>query len=330
MPRQQLSPLEALADSTDPTAQTFAELGLPLPGGYCSTVPTCADDTDCGPGGTCFFPLEMVSEETLEMGVAVLGLANQADRDIFMSFLTYGQCLQACDAPEDCTRSGYRCVAPLSEFVGIIGGDIETFCVGTPEAICEDSCVNGTCNSEHDDAPPWTCECEEGYTGVNCDEQIPGLCPFFDVTAPLQVSATGYDQGEIATFSCAQGFGLVGDMTRTCQADGTWTGALPSCAADPCAGSPCMNGGTCDGTTGSAVCTGCDAGWSGTLCDVPVDCGALSATAPADGHDHHHHPEQRRDLQLHGELRPHGVERPAPARAAATGVVPLPPVRRRP
>ncbi|MBK7153831.1 MAG: hypothetical protein IPH72_18950 [Sandaracinaceae bacterium] len=277
-----LYPLRALEDSTDPTAQTFAELGLPLPGGYCSTVPTCADDTDCGPGGTCFFPLEMVSEETLEMGVAVLGLANQADRDIFMSFLTYGQCLQACDAPEDCTRSGYRCVAPLSEFVGIIGGDIEsTFCVGTPEAICMDSCVNGTCNSDPDDAVPvWTCECEAGYTGANCDEQIPGLCPFFDVTAPLQVSATGYDQGEIATFSCAQGFGLVGDMTRTCQADGTWTGALPSCAADPCAGSPCMNGGTCDGTTGSAVCTGCDAGWSGTLCDVPVDCGALSATAP--------------------------------------------------
>ncbi len=31
-----LYPLRALEDSTDPTAQTFAELGLPLPGGYWS------------------------------------------------------------------------------------------------------------------------------------------------------------------------------------------------------------------------------------------------------------------------------------------------------
>lgn len=276
-----LYPLSALASSDDPTAQTFAALGLPLPGGYCSTVPSCTSDAQCGVGGTCFFPLRDVPAATLAEGVAVLGLVNQADRDIFLSFGTYGQCLQACDSDTDCTRPGYRCVAPLNEFVGLIGGDTEsTFCVGTNESSCTDFCVNGTCVDNTDGIGPWTCECEAGYEGANCDMPIPGLCPFFDVTAPLQVSATGYDEGEIATYSCEVGFSLVGTATRTCQADGSWSGTAPTCMADPCAGIVCANGGTCDGSSGTGVCTGCNAGWSGTLCDVPVDCGALSATAP--------------------------------------------------
>lgn len=276
-----LYPLSALGTSDDPVAQMFASLGLPLPGGYCSTVPVCATDSDCGPGGTCFFPLEEVDPDLLAEGVGVLGLMNQADIDVFLSFGTYGQCLQACTSDDDCTRAGYRCTAPLSDFISLVGGDVEsTFCVGTNESVCTDFCENGTCSEDSGDMDIWTCNCEPGFTGEHCETAIQGLCPALAPTAPLQVSSTGYDEGDVATYTCASGYDLVGGATRTCQSDGSWDGAEPTCAVDPCSATPCMNGGTCDDSSGSAVCTGCNAGWSGDLCEIPVDCGALTATAP--------------------------------------------------
>ena len=36
----------------------------------------------------------------------------------------------------------------------------------------------------------------------------------------------------MASYSCDQGFGLQGDATRTCQADGTWSGATPRCRSE--------------------------------------------------------------------------------------------------
>ena len=36
----------------------------------------------------------------------------------------------------------------------------------------------------------------------------------------------------MASYSCDQGFGLQGDATRTCQADGTWSGATPQCRSE--------------------------------------------------------------------------------------------------
>ena len=35
-----------------------------------------------------------------------------------------------------------------------------------------------------------------------------------------------------ASYSCDQGFGLQGDATRTCQADGTWSGVTPQCRSE--------------------------------------------------------------------------------------------------
>ena len=41
--------------------------------------------------------------------------------------------------------------------------------------------------------------------------------------------------GTVATYSCEQGFDVVeGDMERTCQSDGTWTGSEPSCQRCKC------------------------------------------------------------------------------------------------
>ena len=50
-------PLTDMADSDSGMARDLADIGIPLPGGYCSTVPPCIADADCGLGGTCFFPL---------------------------------------------------------------------------------------------------------------------------------------------------------------------------------------------------------------------------------------------------------------------------------
>ena len=44
-----------------------------------------------------------------------------------------------------------------------------------------------------------------------------------------QVSITGTTFGETATYSCNTGYNLVGDNTRTCQADGMWSGSEPTC-----------------------------------------------------------------------------------------------------
>jgi len=35
--------------------------------------------------------------------------------------------------------------------------------------------------------------------------------------------------GFIVTYSCDEGHDLVGNITRVCQADGTWTGMAPTC-----------------------------------------------------------------------------------------------------
>ena len=33
----------------------------------------------------------------------------------------------------------------------------------------------------------------------------------------------------VATYACSEGYNLVGDTMRTCQANGQWTGTVPTC-----------------------------------------------------------------------------------------------------
>ena len=45
-----------------------------------------------------------------------------------------------------------------------------------------------------------------------------------------QVNNTaGTTFGQTATYSCDLGYNLVGDSTRTCQANGVWSGNEPAC-----------------------------------------------------------------------------------------------------
>ena len=41
---------------------------------------------------------------------------------------------------------------------------------------------------------------------------------------------SGTTLGQTATYSCITGYNLVGDSTRTCQAEGNWSGNAPTCA----------------------------------------------------------------------------------------------------
>ena len=53
-----------------------------------------------------------------------------------------------------------------------------------------------------------------------------------NLTAPDNGSVTltsGTTFGQTVTYSCNTGFNLVGDSTRTCQANGDWSGSAPTC-----------------------------------------------------------------------------------------------------
>ena len=108
--------------------------------------------------------------------------------------------------------------------------------------------------------------------------------------------------GAVASYGCKTGFGLVGVQSRSCQADGSWSGSAPSCAIGDCQPLPSpMDGSvsTPTGTTyGSVASYSCKPGytrvgamtrtcqndrtWSGAapVCQI-VTCPTL--TAPGQG-----------------------------------------------
>ena len=71
--------------------------------------------------------------------------------------------------------------------------------------------------------------------------------------------------GSTATYVCSAGFNMVGGSTRTCQAEGTWGGAAPTCTPVDCGAlSPPANGAVSAPTTtyGSTVTYSCTSGHS--------------------------------------------------------------------
>ena len=43
------------------------------------------------------------------------------------------------------------------------------------------------------------------------------------------VSLTNTTYNSVATYSCNDGYNLMGDATRTCLASGSWSGTAPTC-----------------------------------------------------------------------------------------------------
>ncbi|MBU6161487.1 MAG: SUMF1/EgtB/PvdO family nonheme iron enzyme [Myxococcales bacterium] len=64
--------------------------------------------------------------------------------------------------------------------------------------------------------------------------------------------------GAVATYACDDGYALIGDESRTCQASGVWSGAPPTCSdINECdTGTACTaTGNTCTNRPGSFVCS---------------------------------------------------------------------------
>ena len=55
-----------------------------------------------------------------------------------------------------------------------------------------------------------------------------------DLTAPAngEVDQPGNSVGTMASYSCKDGFELIGDKTRTCQENGEWSGMAPTCKCE--------------------------------------------------------------------------------------------------
>ena len=61
--------------------------------------------------------------------------------------------------------------------------------------------------------------------------ECPALSPIANGTITYAPDTTAdYDQGTVAIYICDDGFNLVGDMQRTCQIDGTFSGTDPTCS----------------------------------------------------------------------------------------------------
>ena len=128
-----------------------------------------------------------------------------------------------------------------------------------------------------------TCQADGTFSGT-APTCTPNACSP-DLVAPSNgnVTQTAGVTGDVATFSCTQGYFLGGAATRTCQASGTWSGSTPTCvAATGCTPNPCQHSAACTPVGQSGYdCGTCDLGWSGANCDVPVTC--TGATAPSNG-----------------------------------------------
>lgn len=57
-------------------------------------------------------------------------------------------------------------------------------------------------------------------------------CPMISISPPLMLDQPNRNYNTMATFSCQTGYNLVGDAQRTCQADGTYSGATPNCSSE--------------------------------------------------------------------------------------------------
>ena len=45
-------------------------------------------------------------------------------------------------------------------------------------------------------------------------------------------TSAGTSFGDVARYSCDEGYMLIGLEERTCQADGQWNGSVPTCASE--------------------------------------------------------------------------------------------------
>lgn len=158
-----------------------------------------------------------------------------------------------------------------------------------PTCVAASDCSANPCvhslNGCVDTNPGYSCgTCTAGFGGANCD--VPVSCSGATDPAHGTVSATSVTYGQSITYTCSTGYSLVGTGSRTCGADGTFSGSAPSCVIVSCGGAVAPTHGTVSAMTadfGSSISYGCDAGYSLTGGSASRTCGAdgnFSGLAP--------------------------------------------------
>ncbi len=151
------------------------------------------------------------------------------------------------------------CIHVTYLFYSFVGDHCEIHLLNTT---CADyPCLNGG-QCFNDSIIGYVCVCADGYTGLNCETELPPPCPpdFYGPACLVFCQARDDCQGH---YTCGE------DGSRMCLSD--WGGSLcTDFVGDQtleCPGgsaTQCANGGTC---FNSACC--CAIGWEGPNCQVP-------------------------------------------------------------
>jgi len=78
-----------------------------------------------------------------------------------------------------------------------------------------------------------TCQLDGAWSSSEPTCQIVS-CSALLPTSPLSVTETALTFGGVALYTCSTGHEIIGADTRTCQADGNWSGLEPSCQIVSC------------------------------------------------------------------------------------------------
>ncbi|XP_078582442.1 uncharacterized protein LOC144865499 isoform X3 [Branchiostoma floridae x Branchiostoma japonicum] len=142
-------------------------------------------------------------------------------------------------------------------------------------------CVHGTCT---DDIGGYTCTCQNGWEGTNCDRNINECnnspCAHgssidaiggYTCTCQNGWEGTNCDQNinECNTSPCVHGTCTDDIGGYTCTCENGWEGTNCELNHDDCASSPCVHG-ACQDDVASYTCC-CESGWEGTNCDQDID-----------------------------------------------------------
>lgn len=189
-------------------------------GGFCHNVDSDTSLCHCAPGyvgSTCQTPLTAPN------------FCNPSPCSIHTDYCTAGLNNYTCTCA--LTWRGHHCDIPDKS---------ATNCDLNP-------CHNGgTCVPQRDGFMPYNCQCEEGFSGLQCTENI----------------------NECTSSSCLNG-GTCVDRTNTfeCVCRSGYSGRQCQVTEDPCLTLPCRNGGQCYAVEESYVCQ-CAASHAGRNCET--------------------------------------------------------------
>ncbi|XP_078661525.1 P-selectin-like [Branchiostoma floridae x Branchiostoma belcheri] len=190
--------------------------------------------------------------------------------------------------PPTCTA--VECPALTSPTNGALSG---------PSSYTVNQVFTFTCDTGYDlvgGTSAVTCQDDGTWSGTapTCEAQ---QCPELTTLTNGAVSGSN-TYGEELTFTCDTGYALVGALTLTCQADGTWSGSPPTCEVLQCPIVPSPTNGVKESSCEGDLTFTCDAGYNlvgsstltcqddGTWSGTPPTCGAVQCpmlAAPTNG-----------------------------------------------